>query len=109
MPARGDLACVQARAPRVFARLGSRLASIVRQLRTAAPDAVIVLTGAWNFIVDDLEHTDPLIRSVDATVTRSAAAGKARFAKVFPVFNPQGNSAREKGPDLHPDLHLLQG
>jgi lysophospholipase L1-like esterase len=93
---KGDLACVQARAPRAFAQLGSRLAAIVKQLRAAAPDAVIVLTGAWNFIVDDLEHTDPLIRSVDATVARSAAAGKARFAKVFPVFNPQGSIAREK-------------
>ena len=93
---KGDLACVQARAPRAFAQLGSRLAAIVKQLRAAAPDAVIVLTGAWNFIVDDLEHTDPLIRSVDATIARSAAAGKARFAKVFPVFNPQGSIAREK-------------
>jgi len=93
---KGDLACVQARAPRAFARLGSRLASIVKQLRAAAPDAVIILTDAWNFIVDDLQHTDPLIRSVDATVARSAAAGEARFAKLFPVFNPQGNIAHEK-------------
>ena len=93
---KGDLACVQARAPRAFAQLGSRLASIVKRLRTAAPDAVIILTGAWNFIVDDLAHTDPLIRSVDATVARSAAAGKARFARTLPVFNPQGNIAREK-------------
>jgi lysophospholipase L1-like esterase len=93
---KGDLACVQSRAPRALAQLGSRLTSIVKQLRTVAPDAVIILTGAWNFIVDDLEHTDPLIRSVDATVARSAAAGTARFAKLFPVFNPQGNIAREK-------------
>ena len=93
---KGDLACVQARSPRAFAQLGSRLTAIVKQLRAAAPNAVIVLTGAWNFIVDDLEHTDSLIRSVDATVARSAAAGNARFAKLFPVFNPQGTTARER-------------
>jgi lysophospholipase L1-like esterase len=93
---KGDLACVQAHAPRAFAQLGSRLTSIVKQLRTAAPNAVIILTGAWNFIVDDLEHTDPLLRSVDATIARSAAAGKARFAKLFPVFNPQGTISRER-------------
>lgn len=93
---KGDLACVEARAPRAFAQLGSRLASIVKRLRASAPNAEIVLTGAWNFIVDDLKNADPLLRSVDATIGRAAAAGRAHVAKVFPVFNPQGNVAREK-------------
>ena len=93
---KGDFACAQARAPRAFAQLGSRLTSIVKRLGAAAPNAEIILTGAWNFNVDGLKQTDPLFRSADATIARAAAAGKADFAKTFPVFNPQGSITRQK-------------
>jgi lysophospholipase L1-like esterase len=93
---KGNFACIQAGAPRAFAQFASRLTSILKRLRVTAPKAEIILTGAWNFNVDDLRRTDPVFRSADATIARVAAAGKARFAKTFPVFNPQGNIAREK-------------
>ena len=93
---KGDFGCIQTRAPRAFAQLGARLATIVERLRAAAPNAEIIVTGAWNFNVDALPQTDPLFRSVDTTIARAAAAGKAHVAKLFPVFNPQGSVAREK-------------
>ena len=93
---KGDFGCIQRRAPRAFAQLGARLTSIAKRLRAAAPDAEIVLTGAWNFNVDALAQTDPLFRALDTTIVRAAAAGDAHAAKLFPVFNPQGNLAREK-------------
>jgi lysophospholipase L1-like esterase len=85
----GDLVCTRSRARAGLARFASRLTSIVGQLRAAAPRAEIILTGAWNFDVEHLARTDPLFRSVDAAIAR-AAAGKARVAKMFPVFNPVG-------------------
>jgi lysophospholipase L1-like esterase len=93
---KGSFACIQGRAPRALAQIASRLTVILRRLRAAAPKAEIILTGAWNFNVDDLRQTDPLFHSVDATIARMAAGARARFADIFPVFNPQGNLAREK-------------
>jgi len=93
---KGDPGCIQARAPHAFAQLGARLATIVEQLRAAAPNAEIIVTGAWNFNVGALPQTDPLFRSVDRSIARAAAAGKAQVAKLFPVFNPKGSVAREK-------------
>ena len=90
---KGDLVCIRSHAKGGLARFSSRLASIVSRLRAAAPKAEIILTGAWNFDVEHLAQSDPLFRSVDATIARVAAAGKARVAKMYPVFNPIG---REK-------------
>jgi lysophospholipase L1-like esterase len=92
----GSLPCIRGRAPRAFAQFGSRLEVILRRLRAAAPKAEIIVTGVWNFNVDDLRRTDPLFRSFEATIARMSAGAKARFADTFPVFNPQGSLAREK-------------
>jgi lysophospholipase L1-like esterase len=87
---KGDLGCIRAHASAGLARFGSRLATIVGRLRAAAPDAEIILTGAWNFDVEHLAQSDPLFRSVDAAIARAAASGKARVAKMFSVFDPAG-------------------
>jgi lysophospholipase L1-like esterase len=93
---KGSFACIQGRAPRAIAQFASRLTSILRQLRAASPKADIIVTGVWNFNVDDLRRTDPLFRSVDATIARVAAGAKARFADTFSTFNPRGTLAHEK-------------
>jgi lysophospholipase L1-like esterase len=93
---KGDLVCIRSHARPGLARFASRLATIVGRLRAAAPKAEIILTGAWNFDVEELAQTDPLFRSVDATIARAAAAGKARVARMYPVFNPAGSPARQK-------------
>src|SRR5262245_50597766 len=46
---KGDAACVRERGPGAIAAFGSRLTSILRRLRAAAPAAEIIVTGAWNF------------------------------------------------------------
>jgi lysophospholipase L1-like esterase len=93
---KGDPVCIRSHSSAGLARFGSRLASIVGRLRAAAPNAEIILSGAWNFDVGELAQTDPLFRSVDAAIARVAAAGKARVAKMYPVFNPAGSRARQK-------------
>lgn len=90
-PACKDLVCIRSRAKPGIARFKSRLATIVGRLRAAAPKAEIILTGAWNFDVEKFKQTDPLFRSIDATIARVAAAETARVAKMFPVINPVGN------------------
>jgi lysophospholipase L1-like esterase len=93
---KGSFACIRGRAPRAFAQFASRLTIILRRLRAAAPKAEIIVTGIWNFNAGDLRRTDPLFRSFDATIARVTSGTKAHFADTFPVFNPQGNLAREK-------------
>jgi lysophospholipase L1-like esterase len=93
---KGDFPCARARAPRAFGQFASRLTSILKRLRAAAPKAEVIVTGGWNFNVADLRATDPLFRSLDTTIGRVAAGAKARFADTFPVFNPQGSIASEK-------------
>jgi lysophospholipase L1-like esterase len=92
-----DLAPLSAKgkgAPKAIAAFASRFDSILEQLRAAAPSADIIVTGAWNPEVDQVKKTEPLYRSLDAAIARTAAASRARVAKMFPVFNPPGNVRR---------------
>jgi lysophospholipase L1-like esterase len=93
---KGKFACIKSRAPRELERFSSRLSAILRPLRAAAPNAEIVLTGIWNFNVDDLKRTDPLFRQLNAAIARVAARSHAHVADTFSAFNPQGSLARER-------------
>ena len=79
------------RAPRAIASFGSRFGTILRQLRSAAPSAEIIVTGAWNLEADRLAQTDPLYRSLDAAIKRAATASRARVANMFAALNGSGD------------------
>jgi lysophospholipase L1-like esterase len=85
------VACVRKHAPSATAAIGSRLGSILRRLRTAAPDADIVVTGAWNPDPTHLEALEPVYRSLEASIVRAAAGSHVRVARMLPVFNPPGS------------------
>ena len=80
-----------ARLPKAIASFSSRLDSILKQLRSAAPTANIIVTGAWNIEIDQLKKTEPMYRSVDAAIARTAARSHARIANMYAVFSPRGN------------------
>ena len=79
------------RAPAAIASFESRLSPILRQLRAAAPNAEIIVTGAWNPEADRLAKVEPLYRSVDAAIARAAAASRVRVANMFKALNGSGN------------------
>jgi lysophospholipase L1-like esterase len=92
-----DLAPLTAKgkgAPKAIASFASRLDSILGKLRSAAPTAEIIVTGAWNLEADKFKKTEPLYRSLDAAIARTAAASRARVAKMYAVFTPPGNIQR---------------
>jgi lysophospholipase L1-like esterase len=89
----GKLRCVRRRAPRALEAMETRLRSILSQLRAVAPDAVIVVTGAWNFEVDRLARVDFLYRRLDKRISRAAASSGASVADIRTVFNPPGGLA----------------
>jgi lysophospholipase L1-like esterase len=90
-----DLECVQNGALALIAQLTGNLAEILAQLRAAAPDAEIIVTGGWDSFLDVLEFADPLFQLLNASMAETAARARARFADPFPVFNPQGDLAEE--------------
>jgi lysophospholipase L1-like esterase len=83
--------CVRKQGPKTIAAFGSRLRAIVERLRRAAPDADIVVTGAWNPDPGQLEQLEPTYRSLEATIVRAASPSGARVARMIPVLNPPAN------------------
>lgn len=79
------------RAPRAIASFGSRLTSILEQLRATAPTSEIIVTGAWNPEADRLAQVEALYRSVDMVIKRSATASRARVANMFAALDGTGN------------------
>jgi lysophospholipase L1-like esterase len=86
-----DPACIQNGAPGVIAQISTNLAFILGQLRTVAPDAEIIVMGAWDGAVGAFAFADPLIEALNASLASAAVAAQARFANPFPIFNPQGD------------------
>lgn len=89
-------ACVRKHAPKTTAAFASRLRSIIRQLRAAAPTADIIVTGAWNPDPNTLDQLRPVYRSLEAAIAQAARASDARIAKMLPVFNPAGTVRAQK-------------
>jgi lysophospholipase L1-like esterase len=94
-----DLAPLSAkgkRAQSAIASFASRFRSILQRLRTAAPSAEIIVTGAWNPEADRLKQTTPLYRSLEAAIARAAEGSRARVADMFAALNGSGNLATQK-------------
>jgi lysophospholipase L1-like esterase len=87
---KGKVACALKRGPREAAAFGSRLASILAQLRAAAPDAEIVVTGAWNPDPGQLVRLKSVYAAFERSIAHAAAPSRARVARMLPVFNPPG-------------------
>jgi lysophospholipase L1-like esterase len=90
-----DLPCVLAAAPGFINGFAARLSSILRQLRSASPNAEIIVTGTWDSFLNALPVADPLYQALNAAMAEAAAANRARFADPFPIFNPQGDLTAE--------------
>jgi lysophospholipase L1-like esterase len=84
------------RAPSAIASFARRFSSVLRQLRAAAPKAEIIVTGAWNPEADRLAQSEPLYRSVDEAIRRSATASRARVADMFTALDGHWNLKAQK-------------
>ena len=103
-----DLAPLSARArraPKAIASFASRFDSILRAASIGRTGADIIVTGAWNPEVDQAEKTQPLYRSLDAAIARTAAGSRARVAKMYRGLQP----SREHPSRLRALVHLLEG
>ena len=89
-----DVAPLSAQGPHAHAAIAAfakHFSSILRQLRAAAPNAEIIVSGAWNIEADKLAKVEPLYRQVDAAIRKSAGASGARVADMFAALDGTGS------------------
>jgi lysophospholipase L1-like esterase len=91
----GDLDCLIQRAPAAIAQAAANLKTILGRLRTAAPNAEIIVTGPWNISIGGFPETDPFFKIYDDALRRVAADMRVRYVDLFPIFNPQGDIEAE--------------
>jgi lysophospholipase L1-like esterase len=87
---KGNVACARKHAPSATKAFASRLTVILRRIRAAAPEADVIVTGAWNPDPNSLRQLRSVYRSLEASIARAATSEDARFAPMLPVFNPHG-------------------
>jgi lysophospholipase L1-like esterase len=90
------VACARKQAPSATKAFASRLTAILRRIRAAAPDAEIIVTGAWNPDPNSLGQLEAVYRSFETSIARAATAADARIARMLPVFNPTGSLQARK-------------
>jgi lysophospholipase L1-like esterase len=69
-----------------------RFSAILKQLRAAAPNAEIIVSGAWTIEADKLAKVEPLYRAVDAAIRRSAATSRVRVADISAALEGTGSA-----------------
>jgi len=87
---KGNVVCARKHAPSATRAFASRLTAILRRIRAAAPEAEVIVTGAWNPDPNSLRQLRSVYRSLEASIARAATSEDARFAPMLPVFNPHG-------------------
>lgn len=88
----GNVQCIIDGAPAAIAAIASNLSGTLGKIRQAAPDARVVVLGAYNANVGTFPLTHPIIRQLNLAMADAAATNRADFANPFPVFNPDGDT-----------------
>ena len=93
---KGNVECARKHAPSATKAFASRLTAILRRIRAAAPDAEIIVTGAWNPDPNSLRQLRTVYRSLEASIVRASIASQAKVARMLPVLNPSGTPRAQK-------------
>lgn len=106
----GNVQCILDGAPAAIASVAARMSGILRELHRAAPDARVVVLGAFDGNVGAFPLTHPIFRQLNVALAAAAADHGARFADPMPIFNPEGDTGAAlcaltllcRDGDLHP-------
>jgi len=90
-----DLVCVQAALPAALGTLLGHYATILSALRTAAPNARLVLFNLYNPLAIALPGSDQLIATVNSLIDGLAGAFGAQVADAFGAMNHAAGSPAE--------------
>jgi lysophospholipase L1-like esterase len=85
-----EIVCIEEHVPALFEHIAGNLGYILTQLRTAAPQAKIIVLGLYNPFGERITGADALTVKLNELESSVAASVGARFADPLPVFNPPG-------------------
>jgi lysophospholipase L1-like esterase len=105
----GDPTCMLDGAPATITQIATNLRTTLAQLRAAAPEAEIIVTGPWNSGIGAFPVTDPLYLALNDAMADAASPTRTRFADLFPMFNPQGDIDAETATICALTLLCTQG
>jgi lysophospholipase L1-like esterase len=87
--------CIQQGAPATTRQITANLAVILDRLRRAAPNVEIIVLGPYDPFIGNLEFADPLFVALNDAMAETVTGASARYADIFPTFNPQGDMEAE--------------
>jgi lysophospholipase L1-like esterase len=90
-----DPACIQQGAPAAIEQITTNLGAILDGVRAASPASEVIVMGPYDPFIDNLPFADPLFAALNDTMARTASNAGARYADIFPAFNPQGDLGAE--------------
>jgi lysophospholipase L1-like esterase len=88
----GDVQCIIDGAPAAIAGIAANLSGILRELHRAAPDARVVVLGAYDVNAGAFPLTHPIFRQLNLALAAAASSHGARFADPMPIFNPAADT-----------------
>jgi lysophospholipase L1-like esterase len=83
--------CIQRGAPATIEQITTNVAMILERLRRAAPNVEVIVLGPYDPFIGNLEFADPLFMALNDAMAETVASASARYADIFPIFNPQGD------------------
>jgi lysophospholipase L1-like esterase len=90
-----DPLCIQQGAGATTRQITTNLSTTIEQLRRVAPNAEIIVLGPYDPFIGNLEFADPLFIALNEAMAEAVVSGSARYADIFPTFNPQGDIEAE--------------
>jgi lysophospholipase L1-like esterase len=89
----GNVQCVVDGAPAAIARVAGNLRAILQTLRKTAPDADVVVIGAYDANLGAFQLTGPIFRALNLAMADAARSQRAGFVDPMPVFDADGGTA----------------
>jgi lysophospholipase L1-like esterase len=89
----GNVQCVIDGAPAAIAKLAGNLRNILQTLRSTAPDADLVVIGAYDANLGAFELTGPIFRAINQAMADAARATGSAYVDPMPVFDADGGAA----------------
>jgi lysophospholipase L1-like esterase len=87
--------CIQDGATATTRKITTNLGTILERLRAAAPNVEIIVLGPYDPFIGNLEFADPLFMALNDAMAKTVSTASARYADIFPTFNPQGDIGAE--------------
>ena len=88
----GNVQCIVDGAPAAIAAIAANLSGSLARIDRAAPDAEVVVLGAYDANLGAFPLTHPIFQQLNLALAAAATANGAAFANPFTVFNPDGDT-----------------